>query len=281
MRSFSELAAADLHWQFDTSSIIPLTGDRHYTLFSGDEPVVTAQAKWEKFVSFEVALEAGEGTYFSHMDLTASPLEAVVWKAGTSFSAAGFSLSAWSSTTFAGTITTASGRTLFWQPKIKLGLPSGEGLLLAPDGSILLSMVAKTGSTNSGKLQISAALASDPDRAALITLAFALSNEQALLLHLAPGIPSASNPQRGFFYRLHAFRPNEGVGAIGAVTTGKFGLFLLALLLGSLFLEFFSVTLWTIDTVLFMTLALFVSIRSGVRRNKAGPGSEAPRTRSN
>jgi hypothetical protein len=280
MRSFSELAAADLHWDFDTSSIIPLTGDRHYTLFSGDQPVVTAQAKWEKFVSFEVALEAGEGTYFAHMDLTTSPLQAVVWKAGTSFSAAGFSLSAWSSTTFAGTITTASGRTLFWQPKIWLGLPTTKALLLAPDGSILLSMVAKTGSTNSGKMQISAALAADPDRAALITLAFVLSNEQALLLHMAPGVPSSSDTPRRFFYRLHAFRPNEGVGAWGAVTTGKLGFFLLALTLGSLFLEFFSVTLWTIDTVLLMALALVLSIRSGARRRKTVPGAEAQQTRS-
>jgi hypothetical protein len=281
MRSFSELAAADLHWDFDTSSIIPITGDRHYILFSGGEPVVTAQAKWEKFVSFEVALEAGEGTYFVHMDLTASPLSAVVWKAGTSFSAAGFSLTAWSSTTFAGTITTASGRTLFWKPKIQLGLPAAEGLLLDPDGSILLSIVPKTGSTNSGKLQISAALASDPDRASLITLAFALCNEQALLLHLAPGIASRSNPERGFYYRLHAFRPNEGVGAWGAVTTGKFGLFLLALTLGSLFLWIFSVTLWTIDSFLLMVIVLGLSIRSGVRRSKTGPGAEASRTRSN
>jgi hypothetical protein len=276
MRSFSELAAADLRWDFDTSSIIPITGDRHYVLFSGGEPVVTAQAKWEKFVSFEVALEAGEGTYFVHMDLTASPLQAVVWKAGTSFSAAGFSLSGWSSTAFAGTITTASGRTLFWQPKIRLGLPTTKGLLLAPDGSILLSIVAKTGSTNSGKLQISATLASDPDRAPLITLAFALCNEQALLLHLAPGLA-----ERGFFYRLHAFRPNEGVGPWGAVTTGKFGFFLLALTLGSLFLWIFSVALWMIDSLLLMVIVVGLSIRSGVRRSKTGPGAEASRTRSN
>jgi hypothetical protein len=281
MRSFSELAAADLHWEFDTSSIIPLAGDRHYTLFSAGEPVVTAQAKWEKFVSFEVALEAGEGTYFAHMDLTASPLQAVVWKAGTSFSAAGFSLSAWSSTAFAGTITTASGRTLFWQPKTWLGLPTTKGLLLAPDGSVLLSIVAKTGSTNSGKLQISVALASDPDRAALITLAFALSNEQALLLHMAPGLASRSDPQTRISYRVHAFRPSERVGAWGAVTTGKFGFFLLALSLGSLFLWIFSVTVWMIDTVLLMVLVLGLSIRSGVRRNKTGPAAEAPGTTTN
>lgn len=281
MRSFSELAAADLHWDFDTSSIIPITGDRHYILFSGAEPVVTAQAKWEKFVSFEVALEAGEGTYFVHMDLTASPLCAVVWKAGTSFSAAGFSLTAWSSFEFAGTITTASGRTLFWQPKIQIGLPTAEGLLLAPDGSILLSIVPKTGSANSGKLQISATLAADLDRAPLITLAFALCNEQALLLHLAPGLASKSKPEPRFSYRLHAFRPNEGVGAWGAVTTGKFGLFVLALTLGSLFLWIFSVTLWTIDSFLLMVIVLGLSIRSGARRSKTGPGAEASRTRSN
>jgi hypothetical protein len=281
MRSFSELAAADLRWQFDTSSIIPTTGDRHYTLFSAGEPVVTAQAKWEKFVSFEVALEAGEGTYFAHLDLTVSPLQAVVWKAGTSFSAAGFSLSAWSSNAFAGVITTASGRTLFWKPKTWLGLPTTKSLLLAPDGSVLLSIVAKTGSTNSGKMRISAALASDPDRAALITLAFALCNEQALLLHLAPGLGSKSDPQPRISYRLHAFRPDEKVGAWGAVTTGKFGYLLLALSLGSLFLWIFSGTLWMIDTVLLMVLVLGLSLRSGVRRRKTVPAPEAPGTTTN
>jgi hypothetical protein len=271
MRSFSELAGADLHWEFDTSSIIPNTGDRHYVLFRGAEPVVTAQAKWEKLASFEVALEAGEGTYFVHMDLTASPLTAVVWKAGTEFSAAGFSLTAWSSTTFAGTITTASGRTLTWKPKMQLGLPTTEGLLLAPDGSILLSIVAKTGSTTSGKLRISPALAADPDRAALSALAFALCNEQGLLLHLAPGIASNTNPEARHAYRLRAFRPQEGVGAWGPVTTGKFGLFLLALALGSLFLWIFSITLWEIDSFLLMVIAFGLGARSRVRSKRSTP----------
>jgi hypothetical protein len=265
MRSFSELAGANLHWEFDSSPVIPTTGDRHYVLFRGPEPVVTAQSKWEKLVSFEVALEAGEGTYFVHMDLTATPLQAVVWKAGTSFSAAGFSLTAWSSTAFAGTITTASGRTLTWQPKTLLGLPTHEGLVVARDGTILLSIVAKSGATVSGKMQISPALAADPDRAALCALAFALCNEQGLYLHLAPGMGTNTNHERRMRYRLRVPRPDDAVGAWAPVVTGKFGLFILVLLLGTFVLEFFSMTLWYIDFFLLFAVVFGVSFWSRVR----------------
>ena len=266
MRSFSELAGADLHWEFDTSPIIPSTGDRHYVLFRGSEPVITAQSKWEKLVSFEVVLEAGEGTYFVYIHLTGTPLQAVVWKAGTSFSVAGFYLTAWSTLAFAGTITTAGGRKLTWRPKTLLGLPSTKGVLVAPDGSILLSIVAKTGSATSGKMWISPALAADPDRAALSALAFALSNEQALHLHLAPGLGTGTNQEGRLRYRLRAPRSDDAVGPMGAVATGKFGLFILALLLGSFFLWIFSSTLEVIDISLFFAVVLVVIVRSGVRR---------------
>ena len=266
MRSFSELAGADLRWEFDTSPIIPNTGDRHYVLFRGTEPVITAQAKWEKLLSFEVALEAGEGTYFVYMHLTGTPLQAVVWKAGTSFSVAGFYLTAWSTSAFAGIITTAGGRTLGWRPKTLLGLPSTKGLLVAADGSILLSIVAKTGSTTSGKMWISPALAADPDRAALGALAFALSNEQALYLHLAPGLGASTNQEARHRYLLRAPRPDDAVGPMGAVATGKFGLFILALLLGSFFLWIFSTTLEVIDIFLVFAVVLVVIFRSRVRR---------------
>jgi hypothetical protein len=265
MRSFSELAGAKLHWEFDTSPIIPTTGDRHYVLFRGSEPVVTAQCKWEKLVSFEVAMEAGEGTYFVHMDLTASPLKAVVWKAGTSVSVAGFSLTAWSTSAFAGTVTTASGHTMIWQPKTFFGLPTTKGLLIAPDRGLLLSVVAKTGSTTSGKMQISPALAADPDRAALCALAFALCNEQALYLHMAPGLATNTGQERRLRYRLRAPGPNDAVGAMGAVTTGKFGLLILALLLGSFVLWIFSTTLEVVDILLLTVVVLGLSVWSKVR----------------
>jgi hypothetical protein len=265
MRSFSELAGAELHWEFDTSPIIPTSGDRHYVLFRGREPVVTAQCKWEKLVSFEVALEAGEGTYFVHMDLTASPLKAVVWKAGTSVSVAGFSLTAWSTAAFAGIISTASGHTMMWRPKTFLGLPTTKGLLIAPDRGLLLSVVAKTGSTTSGKMQITPALAADPDRAALCALAFALCNEQALFLHLAPGLAPTGGRDRRFRYGLRAPGPNDAVGAMGAVTTGKLGLFIAALALGSFVLWIFSTTLEVIDMLLLTVAVLVLSIRSKVR----------------
>jgi hypothetical protein len=265
MRSFSELAGAELHWEFDTSPIIPTSGDRHYVLFRGSEPVVTAQCKWEKLVSFEVALEAGEGTYFVHMDLTASPLKAVVWKAGTTVSVAGFTLTAWSTTAFAGVITTASGQTLTWQPKTVLGMPSTTGLLIAADRGLLLSVVAKTGSTTSGKMQITPALAADPDRAALCALAFALSNEQALFLHLAPGLAPTTGRERRFRYSLRPPGTNDEVGPVGAVTTGKLGLFIAALALGSFVLWIFSTTLEVIDILLLTVVVLVLSVRSKIR----------------
>jgi hypothetical protein len=264
VRSFSELAGADLHWDFDTSPIIPARGDRHYVLFSGAEAVTTAQSKWEKLVFFEVVLEAGEGTYFVNMDLTASPLQAVVWKAGPSFSVAGFSLTAWSTSAFAGTITTASGRTLKWLPKTFFGLPTTTGLLVAPDGSILLSIVARTGSTTSGKMRISSELANDPECPALIGLAFALCNEQALYLHLAPGLGVDKQHGRRIRHLLRAPRADDAVGAVGAVTTGKFGL-LLALFLSTFVVWIFSTTLEVIDIFVVMTVFLGLAVWSKAR----------------
>jgi hypothetical protein len=261
MQSFSELAGAELHWEFDGSPIIPTTGDRHYVLFSGSEPVVTAQCKWEKLVYFQVALEAGEGTYFVHMDLTASPLTAVVWKAGTSFSGAGFSLTSWSSYAFAGTITTAGGRTLTWRPNNFLGMATSEGSVVAPGGAVLLSITPKSGSNTSGKMRISAALAADPDRAALSALAFALCNEQAFHLHLAPGLGAESR----FRWRLRAPRPDDGIGAMGAVLTGKFGLFVMALFVGSMTLWIWSATLWAIDFALLFIVVIGLMFRHRAR----------------
>lgn len=265
MQSFSELAGAKLHWEFDGSPIVPTTGDRHYVLFSGSDPVVTAQCKWEKLVYFQVALEAGEGTYFVHMDLTASPLTAVVWKAGTSFSAAGFSLTAWSSYAIAGTITTAGGRTLTWQPKTFLGMATAEGSVVAPDGAVLLSITPKSGSSTSGKMRISAALAADPDRAALSALAFALCNEQAFHLHLAPGLGADPNQGSRFRWRLRAPRPDDAVGPMGAVLTGKFGVFVLALFVGSMTLWIWSGTLWAIDFALLFIVVIGLMFRYRVR----------------
>jgi hypothetical protein len=265
MRSFSELAGIDLHWDFDGSPVIPTRGNRHYVLFRGAEPVVTAQSKWEKLVYFEVALEVGEGTYFVHMDLAATPLKAVVWKAGTSFSAAGFVLTAWSSAAFAGTITTASGRTLKWQPKTLLGLPTITGLLVAPDGSILLSIVPRSGSATSGKMLISPGLAADTECAALIALAFALCNEQALSLHLAPGLAGNEHHEQHLRYRLRAPRADDAVGATGAVTAGKLGYFLLALFLSTFVVWIFSTTLEVIDIIVVMVIFMSLSVWNKVR----------------
>jgi hypothetical protein len=258
--SFSELAGADLHWKVDSSPVIPAAGDLDYVLFRGSEAVVTAHVNWEKFVFFEVAVESGEGTYFVHMDLSASPLRAVVWKAGSSLSAAGFTLTAWSTSLFAGTIATAGGRVLTWRPKTLLGLPTTKGLLVGADGSILLSVAPKTGSATSGKMQISSALAADPDRAALVALAFALCNEQALYLHLAPGLAREEKRGAGISHLLHVPRPNEAVGPMGVVTTGRFGQLIGVLVLASFFLWIFSTTLEVIDIILVFVVFLVLSV---------------------
>lgn len=268
MRSFSELAGANLHWEVNSSPVIPAAGELHYVLVRESEEVVTAQCRWEKLVFFEVTLEAGEGTYFVHMDLTASPLQAVVWRAGTSFSAAGFTLTAWSTSLFAGTIATATGRVLAWRPKTLLGLPTTKGLLVGADGSILLSVSPKTGSATSGKMRISPALAVDPDRAALIAMAFALCTEQALYLHLAPGLAGKTGRGAQISRLLHVPRPNEAVGPMGPVTTGRFGQLIAVLVLASFVLWIFSLTLEAIDIILLGALLLGLSVWSRFDRSR-------------
>jgi hypothetical protein len=275
MLSFSELGGTDLHWEVDSSPVIPVAGDLRYALFRGSEAVVTAQCKWEKLLFFDVTLEAGEGTYFVHMDLTASPLQAVVWKAGTSLSAAGFTLTAWSTSLFAGTIATAGGRVLTWRPKTLLGLPTIKGVLEAADGSILLSIAPKTGSATSGKMRISAALAADPDRAALIALAFALCTEQALYLHLAPGLARDAKRGAGISHLLHVPRPNEALGPMGPVTTGRLGQVILALLLASFFLWIFSITLEAIDITLLAAVLFGLSVWTKFDRRRRTTASGA------
>ncbi len=206
----------------------------------------------------------------------------MVWKAGTSFSAAGFTLTAWSTSLFAGTIATAGGRVLTWRPKSLLGLPTTKGLLEASDGSILLSIAPKTGSATSGKMQISPALAIDPDRAALVALAFALCTEQALYLHMAPGLAGNVKGGAGISHLLHVPRPNEAVGPAGPVTTGRLGQLILVLLLASFFLWIFSTTLEAIDIILLVAVLLGLSVWTKFdRRHRTTAGDSPPRGRAN
>ena len=66
-------------------------------------------------------------------------------------------------------------------------------------------------------------------------------------------------------FRLRVPRPDDAVGAWGPVVTGKFGLFILVLFLGTFVLEFFSMTLWYIDFFLLFAVVFGVSFWSRVR----------------
>jgi len=129
-------------------------------------------------------------------------------------------------------------------------------------------------------MQISPALAADPDRAALIALAFALCNEQALYLHLAPGL-SSPGQERSIQHRLRAPRPGEGVGSVGAVTTGWLGYLMLALVLGTFVLWIFSTTLWLIDTLALFALVFVVLAVARLRPRSAQKGPTPGRSLKN
>ncbi|MEP6752849.1 MAG: hypothetical protein ABI959_08905 [Candidatus Dormiibacterota bacterium] len=103
-------------------------------------------------------------------------------------------------------------------------------------------------------------MVSEEGRAALIALAFALCNEQAMHLHLAPGLARNTTKGAGVSLLLHAYRANEPVGSMGAVRTGKFGYFVGALLLASFFLWAFSPTLEMIDILLLTVLVIGISL---------------------
>ena len=93
MRSLSELAGQDLTWQIQPGSATISDRAQHsYVLFMGDEPVVQAQVIWQRMVSYEVIMEAGEGTYEVHMDLAVPERRSMVQKAGVADSIAVFEL---------------------------------------------------------------------------------------------------------------------------------------------------------------------------------------------
>lgn len=71
LRALSELVGLTLNWKIDMGLGLPDSVDRHYVLFNADEPVVEAQAMWQRLSYFDVIMESGDGTFQSHMDLTA------------------------------------------------------------------------------------------------------------------------------------------------------------------------------------------------------------------
>jgi hypothetical protein len=183
--ALSELAGLEVHWKVDLRLGIPATAGRHYVLFNGETPVVEAQALWERLKSFDVVMESGDGTYQVHMDLADPARLSVAWKAGVGQSVAGFRLQSEGMITCKGWITTATGRQLAWAPVYENGY---DYVVFAPGGPALVTMSATAEVSiggHPGRMVISAEGAADPELGGLVALAFALANEQVLLLHRA------------------------------------------------------------------------------------------------
>ncbi len=194
MRSLAELAALNLRWKMESIGSIPDETERSYVLYHGDEPVVEAQVMWRRQVDFDAVMEAGEGTYHAHMDLTAPTRQSVAWKAGDAQSMAGFQIATEGPITATGWITTATGRRFAWAP-IHEG--AYEYTIFEPGGPRLVTLAASSFSLSvggdPGHTLIAQEAAADPELAALVVLAFALTNEQVLLLHRPD--PNRSNPR--------------------------------------------------------------------------------------
>jgi hypothetical protein len=196
VRSFSELTGQDLVWHVQPGSAhIPDQAQRSYVLFRGDEPVAEAQMMWQRMVSFDVMMESGEGTYQVHMDLADPKRHSVVWKTGQAASAAGFELASEDLVTATGWITTANERKLAWAPTHQIGY---EYAIYAPGGPRLITLAAAASIAiggNSGQMTLAPEMAGDAELAPLVALAFALANEQVVLLHRDMNAPGGGVPE--------------------------------------------------------------------------------------
>jgi hypothetical protein len=192
VRSLSELTGQNLVWQVQPGSAgIPDQAQQSYVLFMGDEPVVQAQTMWLRNDHFDAIMEAGEGTYQVHMDLTGPKRSSVVWKLGETATAAAFELASESIITCTGWITTASQRTLAWVPTYEMG---GEYTIFLPGGPRLITLSAAASihiGGNPGAMTLAPEMAGDADLAPLVALGLAIASEQVRLLHRAmtPGGP--------------------------------------------------------------------------------------------
>jgi hypothetical protein len=219
MRSLAELAGRQVFWRVDMGVGIPDSASRHYVAFDGDEPVVEAQVMWQRLSYFDAIMESGTGTFHAHMDLTNPARHTVAWKAGLQDSIAGFTAEPEKVAmaralgmevpihTCSGWIATAGGRQLALAPTLDIG---AEYILYVPGGSRLVTMMpaaafsirgpaarmmlspetlahaASAGvdvDTPPGRMLISPEAAADPELGGLVVLAYAVANEQMLMLH--------------------------------------------------------------------------------------------------
>ena len=186
MRSFSELTGRVLVWQSsDLGASIPDTGDYHFALFDGQEVVATAHVTWQRQLLFDVTMESGDGIYQTHMDLSRNDRPTVVWKPGENHTIISFS-PAWEMViAMGGPITAQSGRQLMLEPTHQMGY---EYAIFPLGGARILTLAAWAKISiggNPGQMSIEPSSAADPELAALVALAFTVSNEETRLLHQA------------------------------------------------------------------------------------------------
>jgi hypothetical protein len=152
-------------------------------LLDTGDAVVTAQVTWKRLMYFDVVAESGDGTYEVHIDLLDPKRRSVAWKAGEAVGLAGFIQESEGLITAKGWITTASGATLVWEPTSDWGY---EYVMFAPGGPRLITVsgyLPHSIGGNPGHMLIAPELAAAPELPVLVSLAFALANEQLMQLH--------------------------------------------------------------------------------------------------
>ncbi|HEX2680445.1 MAG TPA: hypothetical protein VHQ03_04055 [Candidatus Dormibacteraeota bacterium] len=154
-------------------------GQFHYVLFDGEEPVVTAHVMWWRMQWFDAIMECGEGTYQAHIDLSRYNRQSVAFKVGQNYSLVGLVVTGESIAACSASIVTLSKRQLWLVPSMAL---SRVYSVTPPGGPTLFTLEACL-NLDPGTMFIAPQAAGDPELPALVAMAFAMANEQSLLLH--------------------------------------------------------------------------------------------------
>ena len=179
------MIALDMHWKGEASLNPPQGDGQGYVLFYGDEPVAEAQATWQFLVRFDLMVWSGEGCYQVHMDLADPVRPSVAWKFGEQQSLAEFQLKSEGEINASGEIRMADGSVLIWEPAHAM---STEYVIRPSSGDPLMKVSASPALAiggNPGYLNLGVGLAGNMALPALVAMAFALTNEQQMLLHRA------------------------------------------------------------------------------------------------